>query len=151
METQFRITPIISLLKVSVQNTLVRHSAAFRTSSIFFSPEQVYEIIIKSSQSQGSWYWWGFHQHAQTLRSRKNLTLMLNLELVHSSQVLPLYWNYMEVVMLPNAGKNLLTRVNHCPISLLNAINKIFEHLLLFKLQIYTMSLIRSVIQTVQY
>lgn len=53
-------------------------------------------------------------------------------------------WKHAEVVMLPQPGKDVLKPFKHLPISLLNTMVKIFEHLLLIKLQIFSIRIISS-------
>ena len=143
MEAQFQTPPGDSPLESEVQNTLRKHSSLPRSPSMFFSPGQVWEIIKKlpNRRAPGSD---GVPNNALKHCGRKFITHLCHIfncctRLNH----FPSAWKHAEVVMIPKPGKDVLNPINHRPISLLNTMAKVFERLLLFKLQVHTLHHIR--------
>lgn len=143
MESQFSTPSGPSSIENEVQATIAIHSTFLCNPTIFFTPGQVQEIIRKLPNRRAPGCD-GLTNLVFKHCGRKAISHLCDIyNRCTRLEYFPPSWRHAEIVMLPKPGKDVLNPINHRPISLLNVMAKVFERLLLFRLQLHTLPLIR--------
>lgn len=107
-------------------------------SDIYVSPNEVWNIVkhLPSAKAPGSD---GITNKALKHLPKIAYTLLANIyTCCFRHSYFPEQWKKAQIVMIPKPMKNHLIPDNHRPISLLNTLSKIFERIILIKLNSYT-------------
>jgi hypothetical protein len=137
MHDQFKSPDYFLPFDTHIHNTLNNHnSSSNHQKSIFFSPGEVQETIrkLKSRSAPGP------DSISNTALKHCNKHIILHICRILNGcarlEFFPDSWKKASVVMIPKPCKDPKLPSNHRPISLLNTLSKIFERLLLTRLNV---------------
>ena len=144
MQDQFKAPNYFLPYDIHILATLNNHNAAKNhQKSIFFSPGEVQATIrkLKSRSAPGP------DNISNSALKHCNKHVILHICRILNGcarlEFFPDSWKKASVVMIPKPLKDPKSPSNHRPISLLNSLSKIFERLLLTRLNVFTAPLIR--------
>lgn len=140
MENQFTIPSHASTFEAVIKYTLAKQFIAPHPPIIFISPGETWDVVRKlpNRRVPGSD---GISNCALKHCGSKTIIRLCNIyNCCLRSEYFPTNWKFATMIMIPERSKDVLIPTNHHPISLLNSLSKVFEHLLLKRLKTYTIA-----------
>jgi hypothetical protein len=145
MVNQFSTPPSTSNTDNLVNDELLSLKSCPRNQPIYFTPGEVWNTIktLPTRKAPGPD---GISNIALKYCGRKTISHICHIfNSCSRAEYFPHEWKQAVIIMIPKPGKDVLNPKNFRPISLLNSISKVFERLLLNRIQYHSSHLIRHV------